>query len=104
MKKLLCVLITLCLISSDAVILLADEQSKKDAPLPGRITPFDYDYWYYLAPRPRDLWGETKETFWGWNLAFVAATAGVSGGLAFLDNDMQKPWRRGDATAGSRVL
>jgi hypothetical protein len=66
-----------------------------------RHTPIDAEFWKQLAPRPRDLWGETKETFWGWNLGYVAATAGLAGGLAFLDNDMQKPWRRGDQLLGN---
>lgn len=73
-------------------------------PFPGRrITPIDFEYWRYLAPRPRDLWGETRETFTGWNLAAVAATAGLAGGLAFLDNDMQKPWRRGEQLLGHEL-
>lgn len=65
-----------------------------------RRSPLDMDYWKELAPQPKDLWGETKETFWSRNLIYVAGTAGLAGGLAFLDNDMQKPWRRGDEILG----
>jgi hypothetical protein len=73
-------------------------------PSEGRVTrrtPLDLDYWRELAPLPRDLWGETKETFRGWNLGCVAATAGLAGGLAFLDADMQEPWRNGDELLGT---
>lgn len=66
-----------------------------------RHTPLDLDYWRELAPRPQDLWGETKETFWGWNFGYVAATAGLAGGLAFLDADMQEPWQKGDELLGT---
>ena len=68
-----------------------------------RISPFDARYWRFLAPKPKELWGETKETFTGWNLGAVAAAAGLAGGLAFLDNDMQRPWRRGDELLGQDI-
>jgi len=80
----------------------ASEESLPDAASPPRLrhTPLQAEFWKQLAPLPRDLWGETKETFSGWNLAYVAATAGLAGGLAFLDADMQRPWRRGDELVG----
>ncbi|MDD5557223.1 MAG: phosphatase PAP2 family protein [bacterium] len=70
---------------------------------PARVTPLSADYWRDLAPRPADLWGETRETFRGANLALIAAAAGAAGGLAFLDNDMQKPWRRGEELLGHDI-
>jgi len=89
-----------CVLMGHAPRLMAEEAAAVPAKNPARRTPLDVEYWRQLAPRPQDLWGETKETFWGWNFGYVAATAGLAGGLAFLDTDMQKPWRRGDELLG----
>ena len=93
----------LLLATSAAVGLGAEESPRPAAPsaAPRRLSPADAEFWRELAPRPADLWGETTETFRGWNLAAVAATAGLAGGLAFLDADMQKPWRDGDRLIGA---
>lgn len=100
MRRIFYCLTILFLLTADARLIPAAEEAP--APPKGvvRHTPIDLDYWRELAPRPRDLWGETKETYWSWNLAYVAATAGLAGGLAFLDADMQKPWREGDQLLG----
>ncbi len=97
--RLLCAML-ICLLMGHAPRLGAEDAVSVPARKTVRITPVDVEYWQQLVPRPRDLWGETKETFWGWNFAYVAATAGLAGGLAFLDADMQKPWRRGDELVG----
>ena len=103
MKKLLCCVVTLGILLLDSCALFAQEKVEVHTRGGTRLAPWDYEYWHYLAPRPRDLWGETRETFSGWSLAAIAATAGLAGGLAFLDNDMQKPWRRGDELLGHDI-
>jgi len=35
---------------------------------------------------------------------YVAGTAGLAGGLAFLDDGMQRPWRRGDEILGHDIV
>jgi membrane-associated phospholipid phosphatase len=101
-KNLLCVL-TVCVLVYHAPFIMAAQPAPIPAGRAARRTPLDYEYWHQLAPRPRDLWGETEETFRGWNFGYVAATAGLAGGLAFLDADMQKPWRRGEEILGQDI-
>ena len=103
MKRIVSCLVTFALLFSPSGILLAQDESEEREGRRQRLTPLDSDYWRYIAPRPRDLWGETRETFSGWNPAAVAAAAGLAGGLAFLDNEMQKPWRRGDELLGHDI-
>jgi hypothetical protein len=103
MKKSLCLFVAISMVVSNTTSLPAEDAKGEASTRQGRLTPFDYEYWRYLAPRPGDLWGETKETFRGWDLAFVVASAGLAGGLAFLDNDMQKPWRKGDEILGQDI-
>lgn len=97
-------LCVLCICAASVAGVVAAEEATPDASAassaPHRRTPADAEFWKELAPRPADLWGETKESFRGWNLAAVAATAGLAGGLAFLDADMQSPWRDGDTLLG----
>jgi membrane-associated phospholipid phosphatase len=102
-KRLVIGLLVVVAAASGTRIAGAEDDENVSEARPRRVTPLDYEYWRYLTPQPRDLWGEIREAFWGWNLVAMVATAGTAGGLAFLDNDMQKPWRRGDEILGQDI-